>query len=374
MRFDKLCGTVNILLVQQVMNTHIRSDSHRFLLGSISLALIAFSQGALAAQPRYAVTDLGTLPGGGLVGASAINNSGQVVGVARNSNSLSRPFLYEAGAMRDLGAGTNNGYAANINNAGQVIGNFSTPYDLVTRGRDHSFLYSGGQVIDLSLQFGRFVALQGINDAGTIAGFGEDDNGDIKAALIAGGTLNFINIPFLVSVNDINNRGHLLGTLSFPGETPQEPVYRAAIIKGTRLVDFALAGSYSTHGVALNDDGEAVGHAWLPGGGAHGFLYSRGRTVDVGTLPGDPSSFLWDINNEGVAVGMSVPDDEVARAVVYQHGVLKNLNDMISPESGWYLITAQGINDSGQIVGRAFVGEDVRGFLLTPIRGKGREK
>ena len=56
-------------------------------------------------------------------------------------------------------------------------------------------------------------------------------------------------------------------------------------------------------------------------------------------------------------------------AFLYDHsnGTVANLNDLIDPASGWRLIEAEAINDSGQIVG---YGVSPSGFgrpILTPI-------
>ena len=40
---------------------------------------------------------------------------------------------------------------------------------------------------------------------------------------------------------------------------------------------------------------------------------------------------------------------------------------MISPDTGFVLRRAVDINEFGQIVGRAHVGDDMHAFLLTPI-------
>jgi hypothetical protein len=46
---------------------------------------------------------------------------------------------------------------------------------------------------------------------------------------------------------------------------------------------------------------------------------------------------------------------------------MQDLNSLIAPASGLILVQAWDINDSGQITGLAFSGNQGRAFLLTPI-------
>jgi hypothetical protein len=43
-----------------------------------------------------------------------------------------------------------------------------------------------------------------------------------------------------------------------------------------------------------------------------------------------------------------------------------DLNALLEPGSGWVLLSANAINDAGQITGEGLVGTDVKAFLLTP--------
>jgi hypothetical protein len=70
-------------------------------------------------------------------------------------------------------------------------------------------------------------------------------------------------------------------------------------------------------------------------------------------------------------VGISFGGASGARAFLYEDGVLKNLNDLvdIAPD---VLLSAQDINDAGQITGRvsdAATGE-VLAFVATPIASR----
>jgi probable HAF family extracellular repeat protein len=153
------------------------------------------------------MTDLGTLPGTSTSSATAINDSGQVIGTA----DYGIPFLWQDGTMTALDLGGNDaGFPNAINNAGLVVGSISGwwSYSAATLWQDGQLSYLGsldggesyatsinnlGQVVgwsddpflwqdgvmtDLAAQFSAgnaSVFVESINDAGQIAG-GADDH------------------------------------------------------------------------------------------------------------------------------------------------------------------------------------------------------
>jgi probable HAF family extracellular repeat protein len=71
------------------------------------------------------------------------------------------------------------------------------------------------------------------------------------------------------------------------------------------------------------------------------------------------------INNRGDVVGWSEAPDGYYHAVVWREGVLYNLNDLVAPGSGWLLVVANDINNSGDIVGGGYIDDELHAFLLT---------
>ena len=94
--------------------------------------------------------------------------------------------------------------------------------------------------------------------------------------------------------------------------------------------------------------------------------------TDLGTLDGDPASFVSGINNVGQVVGNSYSwVSSIQKPFFYDKGVMINLNTLLSPDSGWKLSSAMGINESGQIIG--FGSKDggmIRTFIMTPPKTK----
>jgi probable HAF family extracellular repeat protein len=105
--------------------------------------------------------------------ALAINNLGQIVGVGMTQSGA---FLYQNGSFIDLGTlgGTDPPFAATdalaINNRGQIVG-FS---HLPNHGHAHAFLYENGAMKDLG---GNSSVAFGINDKSEVVGQDIDKNG-----------------------------------------------------------------------------------------------------------------------------------------------------------------------------------------------------
>jgi len=92
----------------------------------------------------WTVHDLGSL-GGGTAGASAVNASGQVVGLSSRRDGTTHAFLWRNGRMTDLGdLGGRYSVAEAINDRGEVLG-----MSLTANGELHAFLWSKGRMRDL---------------------------------------------------------------------------------------------------------------------------------------------------------------------------------------------------------------------------------
>jgi probable HAF family extracellular repeat protein len=83
-------------------------------------------------------------------------------------------------------------------------------------------------------------------------------------------------------------------------------------------------------------------------------LWQNGVMTDLGTLPGDASSFAYAINDLGQVVGQSCNKSENCRAFLWQNGTMTDVNTItnLNTRSGAFeLFEAEGINDLGEIVG-----------------------
>jgi probable HAF family extracellular repeat protein len=133
-----------------------------------------------------------------------------------------------------------------------------------------------------------------------------------------------------------------------------------------------LGGALYSGAVGINDQGRVIGSSDLPGdtnffagpfSNTEAFVWQNGVIAGLGTLPGDGTSFANAINNKGQAVGNG------SRAILWQGGGLTDLNTLVPgpPFSPLYLLTANDINDHGEIVGIGLaINGDLHAFLATP--------
>ena len=128
-----------------------------------------------------------------------------------------------------------------------------------------------------------------------------------------------------------------------------------------------LSGGTFSEAVAINNSGLVVGDSLISNRADHAFLYSGSGTMqDLGTLGGKASA-AGSINNSGLIVGDADTSSGADHAFLYTgSGPMEDLNNLIAPGSGWTLEVAEGINDSGQIVGWGTTGGQTEAFLLTP--------
>src|SRR5450631_3076458 len=104
-------------------------NNYVWQLGRSALFALAAASGALAprcagAADAYVLTYLGTLPGGIQSYATALNNSGQVVGTVHTPSTFF-PVLFSGTGSNNLNLGVPNGAggdALDINDAGQIVG------------------------------------------------------------------------------------------------------------------------------------------------------------------------------------------------------------------------------------------------------------
>ncbi|WP_165229365.1 DUF3466 family protein [Aquisphaera insulae] len=182
------------------------------------------------------IRDLGTLPGAQVSAAMAINNATQAVGFSQipgtspaavyapsvgypstsTTDLTTHAVLFQGGQVIDLGTlGGKGSTATAINNSGQIVG-----ISQVASGEDRAFLYQNGQMKDLGVldsdfahtYWGvRYSQARAINDAGMIVG-----SSNSLAFLDDGGKM--YNLNSLVKIPDvtletayaINNVGQIL--------------------------------------------------------------------------------------------------------------------------------------------------------------------
>ena len=133
------------------------------------------------------------------------------------------------------------------------------------------------------------------------------------------------------------------------------PVWAGAAVRYT-VTDLGTLGGSESRAYGISNGGRVVGEADV-GGGAHAFLYD-GTMHDLGQIPGDDFagpylSYGYGINNAGRVVGSYFPAPDVFGAPSFPFlydGAMHSLG-ILTGNGAPISHSAQGINNSGQIVG-----------------------
>jgi len=297
-----------------------------------------------------------------------VNNSGQVVGFSSISQTPDpagisfiggaiHPFIWQHGAMRDLG--TLGGPDALPNeNCNNQRHNLVTGQSLLadyTVNPDtgsptwHAFLWQDGKMIDLGTLGGTLLGvLQCANNGGQVAG-----------------TSSLTGDPIDPFGNIQAPNGNFIG--------------HAFLWKNGAMQDLGTFGGVNSSATWINEAGDVVGEADLTGSEDnflhHAFLWRNGKMIDLGAL--GSTSHAAAINSSGQVVGRSRlgddPFSELQHAFLWEKGgPMVDLNTLIGPNSPLELYDGENINDAGWIAGRGLPpgcdNKDVCGhaFLLIP--------
>jgi probable HAF family extracellular repeat protein len=278
-----------------------------------------------------------------------LNNAGMVVGIAETaetdslgeawscapffpfaSGKVCRGFVWEDGVMTALPTlGGTHGYATSVNARGQIVGWAET---LV---RDPT-CDSPTQI----LQF-RAVLWEPKHDRKTEL---PPYPGDSTSAATA-----------------INNRGQVVGISGECDVAVGRFSARHAVLwdEGT-VTDLGNLGGTSWHTpTAINQRGDVVGFSNPAAAGdlngdflVRAFLWTRQDGMQpIGRLPGDSTSQARGVNARRQVVGVSTSFEGISRAFLYDDGSMWNLNALVEPGFADSLVSAQDINDAGQITG-----------------------
>lgn len=298
----------------------------------------------LAAQIRYAFTDLGTI-GGSSSFASGINDAGTVVGASTTVGGVQHAFAYENGVMRDLGRSiAGESQAVAINNRGQILINS------VHGNNAPAFLLTAGNYLNLG--FSSFGG-KDINDLGQVVGIGDGVMGG-GGYLWSEGTQTLLKVASIgetaISAIGINNHGQIVGRFGGLGGS-KFPIYHDFVYENGSGRDLGV----SIIPTAINDQGTIIG------GLSGAMIYADGQPKPLNGLS------ALAINDLGQIVG-TVFTGGASHAAIFENGKAIDLNPLVTPHPGRTLQEAFGINNSGQIVGSALTPEgNLRAFLLTPI-------
>ncbi len=307
------------------------------------------------------IVDLGTF-GGTYSQVDAVNAANQATGYANTAgDAASHAFFYNNGVLNDLGdlgGGYSEGVA--INSGGQIAG-FSYTAD----GFEHAFLWSGAALVDLGDLGGGFSAAVGINSSGTVVGNTETVDFNEVGFIYTNGVMTSIGDlgGGYSAASAINESGMIVGESSDTHNNTHAFLYSQGVMH-----DLGTLGGNSSSAFTLNNAGQIVGTSRTTNGETHAFFSDGTTMTDLGTLGGNESD-AFGINNSGVIVGQARTPDFNFHAVIWQNGVMTDLNTLVSPDSGWFLQSAQYVNDAGRIVGFGGLNGQFTWFIFDPSSG-----
>jgi probable HAF family extracellular repeat protein len=322
----------------------------------------------------YTITDLGVLPGGSYSAALAINNEGQIVGYSNLMGSSNHNgFRYQDGHMSNLGLvpGFVGGEATALSDSGNVVGN---QYKVNPVTKHHGAIYNDdGSITDVPPLGSNSCNFFGVNNGGDVVGYSETDQGlPTHAVLYTGGQLNVLGMlqgDMFSWAYAINDAGLIVG------KSGGDHVNHAFIYLDGTMTDLGTLGGPSAIADAITNNNLIAGYSTPDDTGLyHAFLLAPDSgMVDLGVLPGDTSSYARGLNSLGQVVGVS-QGSGTSTAFVYQDGQMSDLNSLVVNGDNWTLLAANGINDSGVIVGQGSVvlGDGTvfpHAFMLTPTSG-----
>ncbi len=354
---------------------------------------------------RYTVVNLDTL-GGNFSGGSGINNRGLITGWA----SLPDDTTVHAAAwmnesildLRTLG-GPNSAVIWPVkDDRGLIAGIAETPDDdpykenwscsaffpSVTHKVCRGFLWQNGVMTALPTLGGTHGYASAVNNRGQVVGWAENTVQDptcvfpqifqfravmwdlqghvLELPPVAGDTTS--------AATAINDQGQVVGISGICDRSVGRfSAIHAVLWQDSIVKDIGNLGGIAWNTpTAINNRGHVVGFANLPGPSTaprRAFLWTNSGAPpeNLDMLLGDVASFAWGINDRDQVVGQSVGADG-SRAVLWQDGVMTDLNSLLPPGSP-RVEYANDINNRGEITGGACIrcdGTDALAVRLIP--------
>jgi probable HAF family extracellular repeat protein len=173
----------------------------------------------------------------------------------------------------------------------------------------------------------------------------------------------------------INNQGEVVGEASLPGDpgcngSPDNCELSAFVFERGQLKDIGTLGGSQASALGVNDSGEVVGTASNENDQAFlAFVWKKGVMTSLGASKGNDCSIARAINSRGQIVGPSFPCATGSEnATLWEKGSAIDLNTFVPPGVDLHLTGDDiYINDRGDIAGTAVRSNgDVRAFLLIP--------
>lgn len=229
-----------------------------------------------------------------------------------------------------------------INDAGDIAGHYKD-----TAQKQHGFLLKQGKFTSIDFPGAATTITVAINNAGDMAGYYRLDDGVNHGFLYSGGKFTLIDVPGATMTNafGLNDNGEVVGHSQLPGEAMKGFLWKA--------------GQYSTYtypeqndmgcGMGINNNGDIVGHWRDTRGVIRGYVLRKGRFVSF-EFPGAkatiPGMGPLGISSSGDVVGQYTTSDGKNSAFLWSNGTFSTLD-----VPGAAATLGNGINNVGDMVG-----------------------
>jgi uncharacterized membrane protein len=211
----------------------------------------------------------------------------------------------------------------------------------------------------------------GINNASHIVG-----NSPNGAWIWINGTRSFIPNGLDFYPRAINNLDQIVGA-NYINFITHAALYSAGKYRDLGALvpeSYGSVQSYS-YGLAINDEGQAVGVSRTAGLILHAVIFNATYVQDIDTLSDKSDATQYSqangINKSGRIVGTIYRPGRTPASIgfVYAGGIMQDVNSLLLANSHWVINTANAINDSGEIVGGGtFNGKPNQAYLLTQVK------
>src|SRR6266705_1471773 len=368
-----------------------RKASHMLL----TILMAACCGAALAQAPQYNVSNLDTLGGTNSRGDS-INNRDWVAGFSNLAGDQSRhATLWRNGSLLDLGTlgGPNSNVTWNVkNNRGIIVGiaQTATPDPLGEFWSSSAFYpgpnnigyinlgfrWEGGVMSALPTLGGNNGFATGANNRGQVVGWAENTCHDptcvppqvlqFRPVVWGPGADQIHEFPLITgdtsgAATAINDKGQAVGISGICDQAIGRYTAAHAVLwqNGTVTDIGDLGAEFWNTPTAINQHGDVAGFAGDPafpeGDILHAFIWTRSGGIQaLPALPGHVYTEADGINERSQVVGTSCDADFAdCRAVIWENGVVTDLNDLKSPDYSATLQNGKDVNDRGEITGRA---------------------
>jgi probable HAF family extracellular repeat protein len=347
--------------------------SRRFSVLLAAAIVAGLLASTVAAATEYTITDLGSL-GGNDGFATDINAAGQVVGVDRRSDGRYHAFSWQAGAgMTDLG--TLGGFDPNgppsldstarrLNASGQVVG-----YSYGSDGNIRGCLWDAGSGMrDVGTLGGTSSCANGINDSSQVVGWTYTASGAQHAFLWQKDTGMTDLGGGMINGTGINNAGQVTGATITSGGATHAFRWQS----GSGMEDLGSLGGWSI-GYDINSVGDVVGISTDAGNTyQHAVIWDASGFTDLTAgLPEPCSAIAYGLNDIGQVVvrAFQIGTLNSQKYYIWSRSTgLEDLNTMLAPAySDWQVTGVQNISNTGQVVGNAIHNGQTHAIVLTPV-------